>query len=179
MNHIKFLLLVPSSSSLSSSSAHAHSSGLPLHPCLLFHNANKSPWPVSSAPVKTQTGLNSSSRPQTVSKCTLSRALTCAITAESTIFLFAAGRNVRPLFFGLFACCFFYFPSFPSPANPPQVALHACGIATDMVMEHCVQAGAAFVISPCCYGFIQNAIKFTFPKRFVHLPSGRCVTSHR
>ncbi|XP_042341610.1 glutathione S-transferase C-terminal domain-containing protein [Plectropomus leopardus] len=44
------------------------------------------------------------------------------------------------------------------------VALHACGIATDMVMEHCIQAGAAFVISPCCYGFIQNAIKFTFPK---------------
>lgn len=48
----------------------------------------------------------------------------------------------------------------------PQVALHACGVATDMVMEHCIQAGAAFVISPCCYGFIQNAIKFTFPKRF-------------
>ncbi|XP_053712876.1 glutathione S-transferase C-terminal domain-containing protein [Synchiropus splendidus] len=48
------------------------------------------------------------------------------------------------------------------------VALHACGVATDMVMEHCVQVGAAFVISPCCYGFIQNAIKFSFPrsKRF-------------
>ncbi|XP_037113859.1 glutathione S-transferase C-terminal domain-containing protein isoform X2 [Syngnathus acus] len=48
------------------------------------------------------------------------------------------------------------------------VALHACGVATDMVMEHCIQAGAAFVISPCCYGFIQNAVKFTFPrsKRF-------------
>ncbi|XP_074539899.1 glutathione S-transferase C-terminal domain-containing protein [Halichoeres trimaculatus] len=44
------------------------------------------------------------------------------------------------------------------------VALHACGVATDMVMGHCIQAGAAFVISPCCYGFIQNAIKFTFPK---------------
>ncbi|XP_063739024.1 glutathione S-transferase C-terminal domain-containing protein isoform X2 [Eleginops maclovinus] len=44
------------------------------------------------------------------------------------------------------------------------VALHACGVATDMVMEHCIQAGAAFVISPCCYGFIQNAIKFSFPK---------------
>ncbi|KAM4584327.1 glutathione S-transferase C-terminal domain-containing protein isoform 2-T2 [Odontesthes bonariensis] len=44
------------------------------------------------------------------------------------------------------------------------VALHACGIATDMVLEHCIQAGAAFVISPCCYGFIQNAVKFSFPK---------------
>ncbi|XP_033986360.1 glutathione S-transferase C-terminal domain-containing protein [Trematomus bernacchii] len=44
------------------------------------------------------------------------------------------------------------------------VALHACGVATDMVMEHCIKAAAAFVISPCCYGFIQNAIKFSFPK---------------
>lgn len=35
-------------------------------------------------------------------------------------------------------------------------------------MEHCIKARAAFVISPCCYGFIQNANKFTFPrsKRF-------------
>lgn len=57
-----------------------------------------------------------------------------------------------------------------------QVGLHACGVATDMVMEHCIQAGAAFVISPCCYGFIQNAVKFTFPKRFVlvHRTSVQC-----
>lgn len=48
-----------------------------------------------------------------------------------------------------------------------QVALHACGVATDMVADHCIQAGAAFVVSPCCYGFIQNAVKFSFPKRFV------------
>ncbi|KAM3864812.1 glutathione S-transferase C-terminal domain-containing protein [Diretmus argenteus] len=48
------------------------------------------------------------------------------------------------------------------------VALHACGVATDMVVERCIQAGAAFVVSPCCYGFIQNTVKFTFPrsKRF-------------
>nr|XP_015799194.2 glutathione S-transferase C-terminal domain-containing protein isoform X1 [Nothobranchius furzeri] len=44
------------------------------------------------------------------------------------------------------------------------VALHACGVATDMVLGRCIQARAAFVISPCCYGFIQNAVKFTFPK---------------
>ncbi|KAJ0033109.1 hypothetical protein NQD34_000216 [Periophthalmus magnuspinnatus] len=44
------------------------------------------------------------------------------------------------------------------------VGLHACGVATDMVMEHCVHARAAFVISPCCYGFIQNANKFSFPR---------------
>ncbi|XP_059408760.1 glutathione S-transferase C-terminal domain-containing protein-like [Carassius carassius] len=44
------------------------------------------------------------------------------------------------------------------------VALHACGVATDMVLDRCVQARAGFVISPCCYGFIQNTLKFKFPK---------------
>ncbi|CAM4475701.1 unnamed protein product [Leuciscus chuanchicus] len=45
------------------------------------------------------------------------------------------------------------------------VALHACGVATDMVLDRCLQARAGFVISPCCYGFIQNTLKFNFPKR--------------
>ncbi|XP_072351460.1 glutathione S-transferase C-terminal domain-containing protein isoform X1 [Scyliorhinus torazame] len=44
------------------------------------------------------------------------------------------------------------------------VALHACGVATDMVIDHCIKALAAFVISPCCYGFIQNTVKATFPR---------------
>ncbi|KAG9275626.1 glutathione S-transferase C-terminal domain-containing protein [Astyanax mexicanus] len=44
------------------------------------------------------------------------------------------------------------------------VALHACGVATDMVLDRCVQAAAGFVISPCCYGFIQNTLKFNFPR---------------
>ncbi|XP_073717108.1 glutathione S-transferase C-terminal domain-containing protein [Misgurnus anguillicaudatus] len=44
------------------------------------------------------------------------------------------------------------------------VALHACGVATDMVMDRCLQARAGFVVSPCCYGFIQNTLKFNFPK---------------
>nr|DBA28859.1 TPA: hypothetical protein GDO54_009150 [Pyxicephalus adspersus] len=44
------------------------------------------------------------------------------------------------------------------------VALHACGVATDMVIEHCILARAAFVICPCCYGFIQNTVKTTFPR---------------
>ncbi|XP_043100860.1 LOW QUALITY PROTEIN: glutathione S-transferase C-terminal domain-containing protein-like [Puntigrus tetrazona] len=49
------------------------------------------------------------------------------------------------------------------------VALHACAVATDMVLDRCLQARAGFVISPCCYGFIQNTLKFNFPKsaRFV------------
>ncbi|KAH0615898.1 hypothetical protein JD844_026515 [Phrynosoma platyrhinos] len=44
------------------------------------------------------------------------------------------------------------------------VALHACGVATDMVIERCIKVRAAFVVSPCCYGFIQNTAKFTFPQ---------------
>lgn len=44
------------------------------------------------------------------------------------------------------------------------VALHACGVATDMVIEHCMNARAAFVVCPCCYGFIQNTVKATFPR---------------
>ncbi|KAJ1217503.1 hypothetical protein NDU88_005097 [Pleurodeles waltl] len=44
------------------------------------------------------------------------------------------------------------------------VALHACGVATDMVIEHCITARAAFVVCPCCYGFIQNTVKATFPR---------------
>ncbi|XP_066488211.1 glutathione S-transferase C-terminal domain-containing protein [Tiliqua scincoides] len=44
------------------------------------------------------------------------------------------------------------------------VALHACGVATDMVIERCLKVCAAFVICPCCYGFIQNTAKFTFPQ---------------
>lgn len=45
------------------------------------------------------------------------------------------------------------------------VALHACGVATDMVIEHCIKTQASFVTCPCCYGFIQNTSKFNFPKR--------------
>ncbi|XP_075056951.1 glutathione S-transferase C-terminal domain-containing protein isoform X2 [Mixophyes fleayi] len=44
------------------------------------------------------------------------------------------------------------------------VALHACGVATDMVIDHCILARAAFVVCPCCYGFIQNTVKTTFPR---------------
>ncbi|XP_024430625.2 glutathione S-transferase C-terminal domain-containing protein [Desmodus rotundus] len=44
------------------------------------------------------------------------------------------------------------------------VALHACGVATDMVIELCIKTRASFVTCPCCYGFIQNTSKFNFPK---------------
>lgn len=44
------------------------------------------------------------------------------------------------------------------------VALHACGVATDMVIQRCIQTRASFITCPCCYGFIQNTSKFNFPK---------------
>ncbi|DAZ98359.1 TPA: hypothetical protein N0F65_000678 [Lagenidium giganteum] len=35
------------------------------------------------------------------------------------------------------------------------IALHACGEATDMVMDQCLRAQAAFVLAPCCVGKIK------------------------
>uniref|UniRef100_A0A8C4PY55 Glutathione S-transferase, C-terminal domain containing n=1 Tax=Eptatretus burgeri TaxID=7764 RepID=A0A8C4PY55_EPTBU len=43
------------------------------------------------------------------------------------------------------------------------VAIHACGVATDMVLQRCVSASAAFLLCPCCYGFVQNTAKIAFP----------------
>ncbi|OQR72408.1 glutathione S-transferase C-terminal domain-containing protein-like [Tropilaelaps mercedesae] len=37
------------------------------------------------------------------------------------------------------------------------VSLHACGGATDLVIEKCLQSGASFVSVPCCYGAINRA----------------------
>lgn len=36
------------------------------------------------------------------------------------------------------------------------VSLHACGIATDLVLDKCYKMRANFVSSPCCYGKIQD-----------------------
>lgn len=36
------------------------------------------------------------------------------------------------------------------------IALHACGSATDAVLRICTARGASFVVSPCCYGFLQH-----------------------
>ncbi|XP_022688008.1 glutathione S-transferase C-terminal domain-containing protein-like isoform X2 [Varroa jacobsoni] len=37
------------------------------------------------------------------------------------------------------------------------VSLHACGEATDLAMDKCLQSGASFVSVPCCYGGISRA----------------------
>jgi len=35
-------------------------------------------------------------------------------------------------------------------------ALHSCGTATDLVLDKCVGASAAYVLCPCCFGFMAD-----------------------
>ncbi|GFR66451.1 glutathione S-transferase C-terminal domain-containing protein [Elysia marginata] len=44
------------------------------------------------------------------------------------------------------------------------VCLHACGSATDMVQQLCLNVGASFVICPCCYGSIHKTHLLTYPR---------------
>ncbi|XP_030836258.1 glutathione S-transferase C-terminal domain-containing protein-like [Strongylocentrotus purpuratus] len=44
------------------------------------------------------------------------------------------------------------------------VSLHACGVATDIVLSKCVKQGASFVSSPCCYGSLHNTHHLTYPR---------------
>ncbi|XP_071510910.1 glutathione S-transferase C-terminal domain-containing protein-like [Diadema antillarum] len=44
------------------------------------------------------------------------------------------------------------------------VSLHACGVATDIVLDKCLQQGASFVCSPCCYGSLHDTHHMTYPR---------------
>lgn len=44
------------------------------------------------------------------------------------------------------------------------VSLHACGSATDLVLERCIEKKASFVICPCCYGSIRPTDNIKYPK---------------
>ncbi|KAF9788874.1 hypothetical protein SFRURICE_018450 [Spodoptera frugiperda] len=44
------------------------------------------------------------------------------------------------------------------------VGLHACGIATDLILDKCVQAKAKFVLSPCCYGSLHYTNRLIYPR---------------
>ncbi|KAL5012843.1 hypothetical protein ScPMuIL_011394 [Solemya velum] len=44
------------------------------------------------------------------------------------------------------------------------IGLHACGVATDMVLQQCIQNRASFVICPCCYGGVQNTHLMSYPR---------------
>lgn len=52
------------------------------------------------------------------------------------------------------------------------VALHACGVATDMVIQSCIARKASFVVSPCCYGKVRNCHWISYPQSnlFKNLP---------
>lgn len=44
------------------------------------------------------------------------------------------------------------------------LALHACGVATDLVMQACIRNKADFVCCPCCYGGIHNCHHLSYPR---------------
>jgi len=44
------------------------------------------------------------------------------------------------------------------------VGLHACGEATDGILDACLQAGAAFVLAPCCVGKVAHAQHTAYPR---------------
>ncbi|KAL4229713.1 hypothetical protein ACF0H5_010101 [Mactra antiquata] len=52
---------------------------------------------------------------------------------------------------------------FQGPFNV-GVCLHACGVATDLVLQQCLDKNASFVICPCCYGNIQNTHLISYPR---------------
>lgn len=48
------------------------------------------------------------------------------------------------------------------------VCLHACGQATDLVLQKCYMHSASFVCSPCCYGSIQPNHSVQYPRSEVY-----------
>ncbi|KAK1130995.1 hypothetical protein K0M31_017298 [Melipona bicolor] len=44
------------------------------------------------------------------------------------------------------------------------MSLHACGVATDLVIQQCIRVNATFVCCPCCYGSLQDCHHLTYPR---------------
>ncbi|KAF5280295.1 hypothetical protein FQR65_LT03104 [Abscondita terminalis] len=44
------------------------------------------------------------------------------------------------------------------------LALHACGVATDLVIQNCIKMKAHFICCPCCYGGIHDCHHLTYPR---------------
>lgn len=72
-------------------------------------------------------------------------------------------KNVR-----FFQCNLDYF------SGPFDVgaSLHACGVATDIVLEQCIRARAAFVCCPCCYGGCREMPHIRYPRSALFGGSG-------
>ncbi|XP_023330838.1 glutathione S-transferase C-terminal domain-containing protein isoform X2 [Eurytemora carolleeae] len=47
-------------------------------------------------------------------------------------------------------------------------SLHACGVATDIVIAKCIVNRADFVCSPCCYGAVQPIENIKYPRSFFY-----------
>ena len=48
------------------------------------------------------------------------------------------------------------------------VSLHACGLATDIVLQKSWNASASFVCCPCCYGKISEIDHISYPRSDVY-----------
>ncbi|XP_043252863.1 glutathione S-transferase C-terminal domain-containing protein homolog [Colletes gigas] len=44
------------------------------------------------------------------------------------------------------------------------MSLHACGVATDLVLQQCVKRRAIFICCPCCYGSLHDCHHLTYPR---------------
>lgn len=44
------------------------------------------------------------------------------------------------------------------------IALHACGVASDLVLDKCLKANAKFIICPCCYGSLHATDNLVYPR---------------
>lgn len=47
-------------------------------------------------------------------------------------------------------------------------SLHACGVATDIVLSHCMNKRASFVSCPCCYGKIIEMPHILYPRSILY-----------
>jgi len=52
------------------------------------------------------------------------------------------------------------------------ICLHACGVATDLVLAKCFASSASFVVSPCCYGAVRNGHSVTYPRSQIFQSAG-------
>eukprot|EP00668_Euglena_longa_P034769 GGOE01044636.1.p1 GENE.GGOE01044636.1~~GGOE01044636.1.p1 ORF type:complete len:276 (-),score=42.70 GGOE01044636.1:86-913(-) len=57
------------------------------------------------------------------------------------------------------------------------VALHACGLATDVIQMKCLQSHAAYVIAPCCYGKLQH-VAAVLPLQFPRSQRAKAAQLH-
>lgn len=51
-------------------------------------------------------------------------------------------------------------------------SLHACGVATDIVLSHCMNKRANFVSCPCCYGKILEMPHILYPRSLIYRENG-------